>query len=161
MDNGFPVERRSHPREGHLFEHIKTVMRRIVWRSDATTIRLILATASALWAIGAWLHPQTFDHSPYSVLERLDFLHLTTNAWGVLFMLHFFGVMWRVFDPTRRVIWGLIVNSYGLAIWLSVTLSLTIAVGSLDVDTSTDWALCLFAAWALFKTGARDDLVSP
>lgn len=144
-----------------MFEHFKTTALRIIWKSDATTIRLILATASLMWAVGAWVRPQSFDAIPYNSLEWVAFGLFGPKEWGAAFFLHFVGVVWRTFDPVHRVFWGLVVNTYGLVLWASVTLLLTWGLGRLSVTTATDWALCLFAAWALFKTGAPDDLVSP
>lgn len=150
----------TNPFHSARFLYIRMIWVRIVFKSDATTIRLLLAMSSLLWAIGAFTHPATFISSAYAVLDKLAFGVITPPLWGALFLIHFVGVIWRL-GPHRSNFWGLVVNGYGLALWLSVTLALSYTLGGLTVGISPDWALCLFAGWAFIRSGKESDAISP
>jgi len=153
------LERRRRSREGNLWQHVITVCLRILWHSHASTIRAMLGLSSLLWAIGVYTHPQSLFEYPYTIFTRLT-LGPAPEMWVALFGVHFLGTLWRLFDPRQRVKWGLVVNSYGLALWLLVTIGLTVELRGLSPANATTWAITLFSGWALYKTGARDDRVS-
>ncbi|MGZ7154075.1 hypothetical protein ACXWOD_11330, partial [Streptococcus pyogenes] len=76
-------------------------------------------------------HPHLMDQLPYKVLNAAAHGYITPFQWGLLFYGHFLLVMWRMFDPRSRVYLGLMVNVYGLVLWLSVTTTLALTMGFL------------------------------
>lgn len=140
--------------------HINKVNKTLLWDQDTVTVRMILALASLLWSINAINHPEAFGQPAYSALRAFGSIYVTYKVWSALFFLHFFASTWRIYDPVERKTWALVVNAYGLFIWLLVTISMNCAVGYVAVGTSVEWSLCMFASWALLRTGLRKETVT-
>jgi hypothetical protein len=137
--------------------HIRDTVKVVFSTSDTTTIRLLLANASLLWAAGLLIDQDTFERSGYQVIRAFG----GEYAWATWFLLHFVGVYWRLFDPRSRPNWALAVNTFGLFLWLTSTLSINIALGGFTTSTALEWTLCVASAWALFRTGLKKEVVTP
>lgn len=137
--------------------HINMVNHTLLFKQDTVTIRMILAFASLLWGAAMLAWPQSFALPAYRVMAAFC---ANPKIWAFLFILHYFGVLWRIYDPTRRPTAALVVNSYGLAIWLFVTVCINLSIGFVSAGTATEWAMCAFAAWSLYRTGYSEETVS-
>lgn len=132
-------------------QHITHVSKELVRFQDPRPVRLILGFASLLWAIFSWINPATFNLPVYSFLKSFG----NHNSWWIaswpwFFFSHFILVVWQIYDPKYRQRIALAVNSYGLFIWSFYTVSLNISSTGPTSGTSSEWALCAAAAWALY-----------
>lgn len=125
--------------------------------ADTTTIRIILANASLMWAIASLLDPLAFQRDAYAVLRQVA----DQSVWAAAFLLHFAGVYWRLFDPVARPIWALVINSYGFAVWFVSTAAVNLAVGGFAPGSALEWTMCMASAWALYRTGLNREIVTP
>ena len=133
----------NHPRLCYAW-----LMARVVFqRSDSTTVRLILANASALFAFNLWAGHLIFERPVFQIMAAIGNEH----AWAVAFLLHFAGVYWRLFDPVSRVAWGLAVNVLGLTVWLLATVAQFFTPAMLATIPSLLPPRLLVAATALFN----------
>jgi hypothetical protein len=139
------------------WDHIRRVTHSVFNDADSSTIRLLLANASLVWAAIVWFNPAVFERPSYDIMRAVA----GHEVWSVAFLLHFLGVYWRTYDPVPRVVQGLIINGYGFMIWFFTTMSLNYYVGSPSPGTSAEFVLCLASAWALYKTGFNRELISP
>lgn len=142
---------------GWSWDHIRRVTHSVWLDSDTTTIRIILANASFLWAFFVMLDPIVFERPAYEIMRAVAPGHV----WAAMFLLHFVGVYWRTYDPVARVLPGLIVNGYGFLIWFFSTVSLNFYVGALSPGTACELCMCAASAWALYKVGFQRELISP
>lgn len=139
------------------WDHIRRVTYSVFNDADTSTIRILLANASLVWAMFVFFNPAVFDRPAYDIMRTVA----SGEVWSVAFLLHFAGVYWRTYDPVPRIIPGLIINGYGFMIWFFTTVSLNYYVGSPSPGTAAEFVLCLSSAWALFKTGFNRELISP
>ena len=152
------VERRASVRKYQtLVHHIMSVTRSIYWNADTTTIRLIIALSSLIWTF-----PLLFRHG----IEKVPGFEVLFNLaspvqWAVGFMIHFVGISWRFLDPRPRIGWALAINSLGFALWFTSTAAVVYALRSLTPGASLEVVVCMFSAWALYRTGLRDEIVTP
>lgn len=142
---------------GWSWAHVKKISRDILYETDTTTIRVILANASLLWAFALWTNPHVFQLPSYEVMRAVG----SASFWEIVFLMHFLGVYWRTFTPKSSVGWGLVVNGYGFMIWFFTTVSLNFYLGGLSPGTSLELVMCSASAWALYKTGFKPEAVSP
>lgn len=124
----------------------------VFYKADTITVRLLLANASILWALGAILFPDTFERNGYQIMSLIP-----RGVWAALFMAHGLGVYWRIFDPEQRREWALVVNGLGLVVWLLSTILINIAVGEFAIGTSLEWIMCGASAWTLYRTGLKSE----
>jgi hypothetical protein len=125
--------------------------------ADTTTIRIILANASALWVVAAIADPGAFDRPGFVVMAHLAPMWV----WAIGFLLHFAGVYWRLFDPISRPIWALAVNAFGFFLWFTSTAAINLALGTFTPGSALEWTLCGASAWALYRTGLHREIVTP
>lgn len=141
-------------------EHFHRVNMIILSQTGTVTIRVLLAGASLLFGLlllfGA--HGNTFAMSPlaYGLMAVVT----TEKVWAALFILHFFGVAWRVYDPISRPYWAIAVNSFGLFVWGFSTLLINLSIDRITPSTGCEWMMVLASAWALFKTGLGKEVLS-
>lgn len=124
----------------------------VFYRADTITVRLLLANASILWAVGVMFYPDTFTRRGWEIMRLVPHW-----AWALAFMMHGLGVYWRIFESKQRTGWALAVNALGLAVWLLSTILINIAVGEFAVGTSLEWIMCAASAWALYRTGLKSE----
>lgn len=141
------------------------VARAIFSLGDTAPVRLLLAWSSGLYAISlAWsaaMGIAVFDRPGYALMELLTIGPFQGEwLWVGLFSLHFIGVHWRILDPKEKVWAGIMVNFYGLVIWLYSTLSINLSLGFLLPTSSTEWVLILASGWALYRTGLQREMVT-
>lgn len=130
---------------------------RVFFQADTTTIRLILANGSFVWAFSLLLDPHAFDRRVYTLMDSLA----PQPVWMVLFALHFMGVYWRLLDVKARIWWALAVNGLGFALWFISTAAINVAVGTFSQTSSLELTMVAASGWALFRTGLRPEIVSP
>lgn len=129
--------------------HIKAVTRRLFWESDTTAVHLILASASCGWCWSMFFQ----DPPTHSQVFRLMFL-IHPYIWGVAFALHIVLVNLCLYSEKYNKRCSIFVHSYGVALWLTMTLALNLAVKRFTPSTSLEWTICAFALWALFRARA-------
>lgn len=140
---------------------VKYITRKIFYESDTTTIRLLLATASLGWAMvlmgNLIFGMSVMDRPAYSVMRALG----REYTWASLFLLHFVGVIWRLYDPIQRTLWALAINMFGFAIWTISTVALALSIGFVPPTTALEVTMCCASAWALYRTDINPEVVSP
>lgn len=142
---------------GWSWDHVRRVTYSVLNDADTTTIRLLLANASCVWAVFVLTNPEVFERPSYDIMRAVA----GAQVWSVAFILHFIGVYWRAYDPSPRIALGLVVNGYGFLIWFFTTVSLNYYVGVPSPSTSAELVLCGASAWSLYKTGFNRELISP
>lgn len=139
-------------------KRVRQVTRNILFKSDTATIRAILAISSLFLSVTVMLQ---YDISP-SPLWKVVWAVADKDIWAMAFFLHFIGLSWLFLDPHPRLRWELIINSYGLLIWVASTLVINMSTWKLYAtiapSTALETVVCLFAAWALFRTGQGKEL---
>jgi len=155
------IDRRIKPRLGAR-AHLRTLWRLVFWHADTTTIRLLLAIASLVWGIALLAGPcQGIKCLGASRgLNELKGI-ASLSVWAAMFFLHFVLVMWRFVDQRSRPGWALLINSFGLGLWLYATIAIITSLQRLTSGTSLELVTCFFAAWALYRTGINDEISSP
>lgn len=143
-------------KKGWSWDHIRRVTYSVFADADTSLIRILLANASLVWAAFVVMYPQTFQRPPYEIMRAVA----SGNVWAAAFFIHFIGVYWRTYDPTARVVPGLIINGYGFVLWFFTTVSLNYYVGAPSPATAAELVLCGSAGWALYKTGFKRELIS-
>lgn len=133
-----------------------TVMRIVFAGTDTTTIRVLLAWASAVWAAFLMFDPTLFQRPAYAIMRAFS----PQEIWCVAFVLHYVGVHWRLLDPRNRPVWALIVNGWGFFIWFFYTVSITLSLGAFTPGSALEWTMCGASAWALFRTGLKKEAIS-
>lgn len=142
--------------KGWSVDHVRRVSYSVFEDADTSLVRILLANASVVWAVFVFVNPHVFDRPAYEVMRAV----MPGWAWAWAFILHFLGVYWRTYDPVPRVVPGLIINGYGFIIWFFTTVSLNYYVGALTPSTAAELVLCGSSAWALYKTGFKQELIS-
>lgn len=142
--------------------YFKHVTKMIFLGADTSTIRLILAWASLLWAATlVWsmlTGAPAFQRPFYSLMAWWG----NEWVWAAAFTLHFFGVHWRLFDLNPRPLWAWWINLLGLSLWFVSTLSTTLmAPIKFTPGTMLEWTMCAASAWALYRTGLKRELLTP
>ncbi len=136
---------------------IRGISRSIFWHADTTTIRVLLALASLGWTLTIICKPDILTVYPYQIIGSIA----PGWLWALLFSLYCGGVFWRIFDRTPRVGWALAINAFGLALWLTITICINVKAGAFIPGSALEVVTCLFAAWALIRTGLGQDVVTP
>lgn len=140
--------------------YVKLVARAVFTAADTSTIRLILAWASLLYAlvlvISMFVGQPTFSRPFFSIMAWFG----NEWMWSTAFFLHFVGVHWRIFDINSRPNWALTINGFGFIIWFVSTLSTNLAAQTLTPSTMLEWTMCAASAWALFRTGLKREVVT-
>lgn len=140
--------------------YIKHVTKTVFTAADTSTIRLILAWASLLYAAvlvySMLIGSPTFDRPFFALMA----FYANEWVWAALFTLHWFGVHWRLFDVRSRPNWALAINMHGFFLWFISTLSVNIAARVITPSTVLEWTMCAASAWALYRTGLKKELVT-
>lgn len=129
----------------------------IIKHADTLTIRLLLATASLGVAVCLAFGHDVMSRHGYEILRQGG----PAQMWAAGFVLHFAGVVWRVYDFQPRPRWALCINFFGFSIWALWTLGLNVALGGVTPGTALEWTLVAASGWALYRTGLNDESVSP
>lgn len=133
-----------------------TISRKVFWEADTTTIRMSLALASMGWVYSLLARHDLLQTYPYQIMGAIA----PASIWASLFTLYFIGVFWRIFDPVRRVRWALAINALGVLLWITVTLCLNLRTGRFVPGSSLEIVTCLFAGWAMIRTGNHKEVVT-
>jgi hypothetical protein len=133
------------------------VFRKTLLLADTTTIRVLLANASLLWAVALAYDTDAFRHGCCGLMNTFG----DETTWALLFSAYFVLTYWRLIDRRARPRWAVAVNTFGLFLWLTSTLSINIAAGHFDPSTALEWVLCAASAWALYRTGLKTEVVTP
>lgn len=158
------------------------VVRVVFWTAETLTVRLLLAWASAIYALllvwpeifnaCRWVvlqlwpavgrhivgpHPSIFDRPAYALMASVPG---GVWFWFVLFVAHWLGVHWRVFDRIERGRWSLAVNVLGLAIWAYSTIALMVAIGLATPSMGLELVVIWFSFWVLVRTGINSGILS-
>ncbi len=143
------------------FNTVSMITRRVFFESDTTTIRLLLAAASMGWAAALVLNLALGN----AVMQRPAYALMRVVGgdwfWATVFLGHFMGVVWRLYDPKPRELWALIINAYGFSIWTISTACINISVGFIPPGSALEWTMCCASAWALYRTGLQPEAVTP
>lgn len=142
--------------QGSLLPYAKYVTLTIFRNADTVTIRLLLAMASLGFAACLIFGNGVFERPGYHLMRKFG----GEGVWAALFILHYVGVVWRLYDPVERVRWALVVNSFGFVIWAAMTLCLNLSIGSITPGTALEWTLVGASGWALYRTGLSGETVS-
>lgn len=137
--------------------YIYTVCRGLFWHADTTTIRLILALASLVYATGLMLPGVDLSQPNFAIMRQT----MCKEGWALLFFLHWLGMSWRFLDPKPRVGWALFINSFGLLVWTVSTFTINRSYPVYAPGTSLEIVVCLFSAWALLRTGLKKEILNP
>lgn len=145
-----------HAYAGSPLPYLKYVTLSILHNADTVTIRVILAMASLGFAACLLFGADVFERQGYHLVRKLG----TEEWWSVLFVLHFLGVIWRVYDPVERIRWALVINAFGFALWAVMTLLINFSLGAVTPGTALEWTLVFASGWALYRTGLHGETVS-
>lgn len=137
--------------------YFRLVMLEVFWYSDTTTVRLILAVSSFGYCMGFWLPLHTLQRAPWTTLAAYG----NSFTWGLAFMAHFVGVMWRILDTKSSVLWALAVNVWGLFIWAITTVLILITVGEYSPGMAMEITVIVAALVALIRTDLNREIASP
>lgn len=151
------VTRDSHPMKRSFLLHMQLITYRLFWDLDTTTVRLLLGLSSLGWALSAWENPVAFRLKSFEIIAATA----PAGVWCTMFMLHGVGVLWRFFDPTPRPVWALIINSFGLLLWTTISVMAGLALSTFSPFLALEVVVCLFAGWTLYRTGLREEIVTP
>lgn len=141
---------------GSMLPYARYVTISVFRNADTVTIRLLLAMASIGFAACLVLGDNVFERQGYHLMSKFG----NEWWWAVLLVLHFLGVIWRVYDPIERIGWGLVINSLGFALWAVMTLFINLSLGAVTPGTALEWTLVFASGWALYRTGLHGETVS-
>lgn len=137
------------------------VTRVVFYEADTTTIRALLGSASAVFAfmlvLNVWMGQHIMDRSTYRLMKIWggDFF------WASLFFLHYAGVVWRIY-ATKACVWcAVAVNAFGFILWSYGTAAIGVSIGFLSPTSALELTICAASGWALYRTGLRDEVVTP
>ena len=133
------------------------ISRRVFWYAHPTTIRMLLGLSSLLFAVIMLVNPAVAEMRQYTLMMAV----MPGWLWVVGMLLHFVGVFWRIFDATPRVRWALAINLLGCYLWFTLTICVNVSMGGIIPGSSLEVITCLFAAWALIRTGIGKDVGTP
>lgn len=141
--------------------YARILTKRIVRETHTLTIRMLLAASSfgaALVILGYELFGRgLFARHGYEVMQIFG----NEWVWAGAFLMHFAGVVWRVYEPRSRPAWGFAVNALGVALWAVKSFSVAWALKAVTLATPMELAVCCFALWVLFRTDAQEEEFSP
>lgn len=149
--------------------NMRELTRVIFFESDTTTIRLLLASASLLYALFLGLNVMmgagVMERPAYELFVVAASIigingHGASAFWAVIFLLHFLGVVWRLYDLRQCDVCAFIVNAYGFMIWFASTLMLNISVRFLGPGTALEWTLTAASLWALWRTARVPEIAT-
>lgn len=130
--------------------YIRLVLRKTLVSSDDVRIRWMMGLASIAWALTLWTQPHFLDRRFFEIMRAM----MPAWGWGLCFFAHGAGAMWRIFERRERIAWGLVVNGWGVAVWVAATVAQDI-VGGWDVPSSTLEVFgCLFLLGSMVTTGS-------
>lgn len=138
----------------------KIITRMVTLEADKTTIRVLLGTASFVWAAILFCNVMLGRH----IMERpaYEILRLFGNDWAWMgyFMIHFVGVLWRTYTARKCIACALLVNTYGCAIWAYTTIAINSAIDFMSPTFGLEIVVCIYAGLALYGTGWKDEIVT-
>jgi hypothetical protein len=144
-------------------QHLKLTGLRLFWDMDTTTVRLILGISSYLWGISGLIAPRTFNLKALTLMSAMA----PWWTWCTLFIIHGVLVTWRFIDPKPRPRAALLVNTYGFLVWTTTTFMGSLSLSALEPSyavnplMAVEMVLCVFAGWALYRTGMTTEIVTP
>lgn len=97
--------------------YLRAVTLKTLVYADDVKFRWMMALSSLGWVTWIYLDPDMFNRPYYKVMGQL----MLPNFWAVLFFFHGAGAIWRIYDRTERIAWGLAVNGLGVAVWVAAT----------------------------------------
>ncbi len=130
--------------------HIRAVMRRLFWHTNTDIVHLILASGSLGWAVSLLI----LSPVAWPPIYRFMFI-IPPPIWAALFAVHVVLVNWCLFSTRYSKRCCVFVHSYGVALWLSMTMALNLSANRFSPATSLEWVMCGFALWALFRAKAE------
>lgn len=145
--------------------NMRELTRVIFYESDTTTVRLLLASASLLYAIflliNMALDQPTMSRPAYELMSIFGGKSRADYIWAATFFAHFAGVIWRLYDLRQCDVCSFIVNAYGFLIWFGSTLMLSLGGGFFDPGKVLEWTLSAASLWALWRTARVPEIASP
>lgn len=132
---------------------IERILRDIVLGSDTTTIRILLANASLVWAVMLITQPQMLYYPMFDIMRVIG----GSEFWTAAFFFHFIGVYWRAYDTHPKLNSCMWINAYGFLLWFFTTVATNYYAGFLNPGTALELVICGAAAWALYKTGSIEN----
>lgn len=145
-----------HAYAGSLWPYAKYVTLTVFRNADTVTIRLLLAMASLGFAVCLVAGDNVFERQGYHFMNKFA----GEWTWASLLIVHFVGVIWRVYDPVERIGWALLINALGFVLWAVMTLFINLSLGSITPGTALEWTLVFASGWALYRTGLHGETVS-
>ena len=134
-----------------------SVFKQVIWYGDTSTIRVLLAASSFVFAFVLWL--------PLGTFHRKAFLLMAGAAsefwWGLAFFAHFAAVCWRFVALKPSVPWAFVVNAYGVMLWTVSTGLINESIGEFTPSNSMEVVAILLAVIALIRTGLNDEAITP
>ena len=155
-ENVLLEDRRSHPRQG-LKNHIRTTLRVLLWNTDTSILKVMLAIASAIWSFGLFSNPHIFtEFKSFELMRSMA----SPYAWATIYGAHAMLLIWRLFDPVARLAWAQVINAIGIGLWWTVTISLYLSIRQFSPALGLDIATCLTTFWIFIRTGIGHEKVT-
>lgn len=132
---------------------VERILRDIILGSDTTTIRILLANASLVWAIMLMTQPQMLYYPMFDIMRVIG----GSQLWAAAFFFHFIGVYWRAYDTHPKQNSCVLINAYGFFLWFFTTVATNYYAGFMNPGTALELVICGASAWALYKTGSLTD----
>jgi hypothetical protein len=162
------MRRHTDPWPFHIrIRYVASVAYRVLVLGDTIGIRVLMATASLLIALGFLLDHSTFDRPKFAtmalVVNQFDYGRMIGPAyvWALLFSLHGFGVFWRILEGRRRIFWAVAINWLGLVLWVAEVTLTIVALRTLPADNALALPAVVAMFIALVRTGLNDEKISP
>lgn len=142
-------------------KRIREVTRRIIMCTDTSAIRVALALASFIFSITIAIQPEDSTLPHWRSITSL----INVKLFAAVFFLHAVGLSWRFLDPKPRVMWSLVINSFGLLIWTASAITFNVSTwkhyATIFPNTALEIVMCIFAAWTLLRTGQKNETLNP
>lgn len=137
------------------------ITRMIFLEADTTTTRMLLGTASFIYmlilALNSAMGHHLLDRPAYALMNIFG----GDLFWGILFVAHGIGVLWRFYTARSCVLCAIAVNLFGCCLWTYTTVAVNVSIGFLSPTFALEIPTCILAWWVLYRTGMRDEVVSP
>src|SRR4051812_14287554 len=116
-------------------------LKSLIWHSDTSIIRLVMAVSSLGYAIGLLPLFHTFDRPAFALMRLLA----PESVWVFALLLHSAGVTWRLLDDRASLLWGWLINGLGLALWGLMVFLVLATVGEYSPGMAMEMTVMAFA----------------
>lgn len=127
------------------------------WKADLRPLRALLSIPSFLVALFLLMPDVAYDFPGFGLISDW----IPENVLASAFALHGFGMLWRMYAPSRQPVWTCFFGALGIALYVGFPLGVFFDLQRVTVlgISMFGWAFACF--WIVARVGDGEDRSGP